>query len=386
MVRKMIKLYYEDSYIKDFTAEVQKCIPKENGYAVLLSQTAFFPTAGGQECDSGTLDGQMVLSVFAQNDEVYHLLKNPIEIGERVFGELDFDERFRKMQHHSAEHIVSGLAFSKFGLNNVGFHLDNSGVTIDYDAEIGEKELSEIEILANEAVWKNLAITASYPTEEELERINYRSKTDILGRIRIITIDGIDICACCVPHLKRTGEIGIIKFTDMVRHRGGVRVKMICGKDAVSDYSEKQKSVIAVSTMLSAPQSDVEKAVLKLKDDFEALKRERAEEIKKLAKVQAENIPKTDGNYYIFSDISDKNALRLLANEGKKQVGGIFAVFSGNDKDGYGYIITAKSGVKDFVKMLNSKLFGKGGGSDTMAEGQLLSAKAEIEAVLKEML
>ncbi|MBR4720761.1 MAG: hypothetical protein IK057_03245 [Clostridia bacterium] len=382
----MIKLYYEDSYIKDFTAKVEKCIPKENGYAVLLSQTAFFPTAGGQECDGGTLDGQEVLSVYTQNDEVYHLVKNPIEVGKTVPGELYFAERFRKMQHHSAEHIVSGLAFSEFGLNNVGFHLDSSGVTIDYDAELSEKELFKLELLANEAVWKNLPITASYPTEEELEKIKYRSKTDILGKIRIITIEGIDVCACCAPHVKRTGEIGIIKFTDMIRHRGGVRIKMICGKDALFDYAEKQKSVFAVSNMLSAPQFEVAKAVLKLKDDFDALKREKAAEIKKLATIQAENIPKTDGNYYVFAEISDKNALRLFANEGKKQVGGMFAVFSGNDKDGYSYIITAKNGVKDFVKTLNTKLLGKGGGSDIMAEGQLLSAKAEIEAVLKEML
>ncbi|MBQ6907565.1 MAG: hypothetical protein IJR79_02780 [Clostridia bacterium] len=382
-MKKMIKLYYEDSYIKDFTAEVKKCIPRENGYAVLLSKTAFFPTAGGQECDSGTLDGQAVLSVFTQNDEVYHIVENPIEIGKTVSGKLDFDGRFRKMQHHSAEHIVSGLAFSEFGLNNVGFHLDGSGVTVDYDAEIGEKELSKLELLANEAVWKNLPITASYPTEEELEKISYRSKIDILGKIRIIEIEGIDICACCVPHLKRTGEIGVIKFTDMIRHRGGVRIRMICGKDALSDYSEKQTSVSAISTMLSVPQVDAEKAVIKLKNDFDSLKREWAEEIKKLAIIQAENIPQTDGNYYVFADITDKNALRILANEGKNRVGGIFAVFSGNDKDGYSYILAAKSGLKDFVKMLNSDLLGKGGGSDIMAEGHVLSAKERIETVLK---
>ena len=382
----MIKLYYEDSYIHSFSAVVEKCVPYNDGYLVLLDRTAFFPTAGGQECDSGALDGQKVLSVILENDEVYHFVKNPIEFGKQVAGEIDWNERFRKMQHHSAEHIVSGIAFSQFGLNNAGFHLDKDGVTIDYDAELSENQLFELERLANEAVWKNLEISATFPTERELENINYRSKTDILGKIRIVTIDGIDICACCAPHIRRTGEIGIIKFTEMVRHRGGVRIKMICANDALCDYSEKQKSVHRISAMLSVPQKEVAEAVLKLKNETETVNREKNEIIKKLALAQAQNIHETDGNFYIFSDIPEKNALRTLANEGKKRIGGIFAVFSGDDETGYSYIITAKNGVLDFVKALNAELSGKGGGRDDTAEGKILTSKEKIESVLRRLL
>ena len=382
----MIKLYDEDSYIHSFSAIVEKCEPRKDGYFVLLSQTAFFPTAGGQECDSGTLDGQRVLSVILENDTVYHLVKNSIEVGKKVACELEWQERFRKMQHHSAEHIVSGIAFSHFGLNNVGFHLDNNGVTIDYDAEISEKELSKLELLANEAVWKNLEISASYPTEKELQKINYRSKTDILGKIRIVTIDGVDVCACCAPHIKRTGEIGIIKFTEIMRHRGGLRIKMICGKDALFDYSEKQKSVCGISAMLSAPQNEVLNAVLRLKNELETVNFEKNDAIKRLAFAQAQNIPEKKGSFYIFTDISEKNALRILANEGKKRIDGIFAVFSGDDKIGYRYIVTAKSGVLDFVKALNAELCGKGGGKPDMAEGRISAAKEKIETVLKRLL
>lgn len=381
----MIKLYDEDSYIRKFTAIVEKCIPQKNGYAVLLSQTAFFPTAGGQECDGGTLDGQTVSAVFIEEGNVYHLVKNPIDEGKTVTGEIDWNERFRKMQHHSAEHIVSGIAFSKFGLSNVGFHLDSNGVTIDYDAEITEKQLSELERLANEAVWKNLEIRSSYPTEKELEDINYRSKTDILDRIRIVEIDGVDVCACCAPHVKRTGETGVIKFTEMIRHRGGVRIKMICAGDALCDYTEKQKNAQSISKMLSVPQNEAADAVLRLKTELETVKREKNEIIKNFAIYQAKNIPKTDGNFYLFTEISEKNALRVLANEGKIRVGGIFAVFSGDDKKGYSYIITAKSGVLEFVKSLNSELSSRGGGKDDMAEGYILKSKSEIEAVLKRL-
>lgn len=380
----MIKLYDENSYIHSFSAVVEKCIMKENGYLILLDKTAFFPTAGGQECDGGTLDGQEVLSVFAEGDEVYHLVKEPIETGKTVSGEIDFAERFRKMQHHSAEHIVSGIAFSRFGLNNVGFHLDNDGVTIDYDAEMSEEQFSELEMLSNAAVWQNLKITASYP--ETLEGINYRSKTDILGRIRIVTIDGVDVCACCAPHVRSTGEIGVIKLTEMTRHRGGVRIKMICAGDAVRDYADKQKSVYGISTMLSAPQKEVYEAVLRLKTELEEVRKDRAETVKRLVKAEAKNIPETNGNFYIFTDIPDKNALRMLANDGKTRIGGMFAVFSGSDEIGYSYIITAESGVSEFVKTLNAELSGRGGGKDNMAEGQISKTKTEIEKVLEKLL
>ncbi|MBR4173413.1 MAG: alanyl-tRNA editing protein [Clostridia bacterium] len=381
----MIKLFDEDSYIREFSATVKSCIPKNDGYAVLLSQTAFFPTAGGQECDGGRLDNQNVEAVFIEDDEIFHIVKSPIEVGKTVSGEIDFRERFRKMQHHSAEHIVSGIAFSRFGLNNVGFHLAGGGVTIDYDGELSENELLGLEFSANQAVWKNAEIKAFYPSEEELSKIKYRSKTDILGRVRIVEIDGIDICACCAPHVKRTGEIGVIKFTEAVRHRGGMRIKMICAGDALSDYTEKQKNAREISNMLSAPQNEISDAVLRLKTELETVKTERNGIVKKLAEKQAEDIPEIDGNFYLFTELSEKNALRMIANKGKMRVGGIFALFSGSDEMGYRYIVTAKSGVSAFLKAFNTELSAKGGGSDEMAEGQVFAARDKIEKTLENL-
>ena len=374
----MIKLYDEDSYIKSFSGKVEKCVPHKDGYLILLDKTAFFPTAGGQECDRGQLDGQPVLAAIEEDDGVYHLVKNPIEVGKTVTGELNWEERFRKMQHHTAEHIVSGIAFSRFGLNNAGFHLDENGVTADYDAEISGKQLAELELCANEAVWKNLAVSAFYPSEKELKSINYRSKSEISGKIRIVTIDGIDVCACCAPHVKRTGEIGIIKFTEAVRHRGGLRIKIICAGDALLDYSEKQNSVFEISKMLSAPQNEVAEAVSKLKSELDSAKKEKNEAVKKLASAQALSIPETSGNYYVFSDISDKNALRILANEGKKRVGGIFLVLSGDDNNGYSYIAVADNDISGFVKSLNAALSGKGGGKGGMAEGHISATREQV--------
>lgn len=379
---KMIKLFDEDSYIKSFSASVVSCEKYQDGYLVLLDKTAFFPTAGGQECDGGTLDGMEVLSVILRDDEVYHFVKNPIEVGKSVTGEIYWADRLRKMQHHSAEHIVSGLAFSQFGLTNIGFHLGADDVTIDYDTEISESGLTELERLANEVVRKNLEISASYPTEAELENISYRSKKEILGRIRIVTIPGVDVCACCAPHVRQTGEIGLIKFTDMMRHRGGVRIRMICAEDALCDYSEKQKNAYEISKMLSVPQNEVADGVSRVLDELSEQKRKNSELQRDFAAYEAQKVPETDGNYLAFTALSDKNAQRLLATEAKKRVNGVFMLVSGDDETGYSYIILGET-ASEAAKKLNAALSGKGGGKNGMAEGRFFASKDRIEAEFK---
>lgn len=381
----MSKLFYEDSYLKRFSAKVESCVFGSGGYSVLLNQTAFFPTAGGQECDKGTLDGQEVLSVTIENGKIYHLVKNPIADGKTVEGELDWSDRFRKMQHHSAEHIVSGLAFSRFGLNNVGFHLGDSDVTIDYDGEITENQLCELELSANKAVQQNLEIKAYFPEDAELEKISYRSKKEILDKIRLVEICGIDICACCAPHVKRTGEIGIIKFTDMMRHRGGVRIRMVCAEDALFDYDKKQKSVFEISKMLSAPQDSVSCAVLRLLKENAEQKRKNSDLNSAFARLEADAIPKTNGNFLMFSVVCDKNAQRMIAKEGKERVGGVFALLSGDDDAGYSYIIAAND-VSEYVKKLNAAFSGKGGGRGDTAEGHFSAKREIIEAEFERIL
>ena len=382
----MMELFYEDSYIKKFSAKAEECLAVDGGYLVTLDKTAFFPTAGGQECDKGTLGGQEVLSVSEENGKIFHLVKNPIAVGGTVVGELLWQDRFRKMQHHSAEHIVSGLAASHFGLNNVGFHLGDGDVTIDYDAEITEEQLFELERFANRVVYENLEIKAVFPTDAELEKIAYRSKKEIIGEIRLVIIDGVDVCACCAPHVARTGEVGMIKFTDMMRHRGGVRIRMVCADDALSDYGKRQKSVYEISKMLSAPQDSVSDAVLRLLEENSEQRRKNGELERKFAKFELEAIPETEGNFIMFSVISDKNALRMIATEGKNRVGGIFLLLSGNDEKGYSYIITASDGVSECVQKLNAALSGKGGGRGDTAEGYFSAKREEIKAEFEKIL
>ena len=218
------KLYYQDSYLSEFEAEVLSCVPKGNKYEVVLSRTAFFPEGGGQTADTGVLvSGQQriqVLDVQEKDGVVLHETDGLLEAGAVVQGELNFQERFLKMQEHTGEHIISGIVHRRFGYQNVGFHLGKEEVTMDYDGPLTEEELRQIEYEANRAVAENIPIVILEPSKEELPHIFYRSKMEIEGQVRIVQIPGYDSCACCAPHVKTTGSVGMIKITGAIRYKG----------------------------------------------------------------------------------------------------------------------------------------------------------------------
>lgn len=381
----MTKLYDIDAYIKEFSATVTSCEKGDDGnHRVILDQTAFFPTAGGQTCDTGIMGEQAVLDVLIEDEIITHIVKNPIPVGETVVCKIDWDVRFRKMQHHSAEHIVSGIATTIFNCNNVGFHLSDKEVTIDYDKEFTESDLILLEQKANEAVWNNLEIDARYPDLADLPNIPYRAKLDLTENVRIVTIPGIDICACCAPHVKHTGEIGVIHLKDMMRHRGGVRIRMICGRDALLDYEEKAKSVVAISNLLSAKQEEVADATENLLTQIADRNRKIAELSKNLAVLKAESIEETQDNICIFEESNDVETLRLLANLGKKKTAKMCCVLSGNDASGYSYIIASENvNLRDISKDINTALAGRGGGREDMIQGSFSATKEEIEKYFK---
>ena len=190
------KLYYADSHLSVFTAQVLACEQTKKGFAVTLDRTAFFPEGGGQSADTGTLGSARVLDAQERGGEVVHFCDAPLPVGEDVEGRLDFEQRLRRMQNHSGEHIVSGLVHGRFGFDNVGFHMGADCMTIDFSGELSPDELMEIEIKANETVRADLPIRAWVPGEAELAALDYRSKKELSGQVRIVEIPGIDRCAC----------------------------------------------------------------------------------------------------------------------------------------------------------------------------------------------
>lgn len=388
------KLFYKDSYTAEFEAVVLSCIQKENRYEAVLDRTAFFPEGGGQASDTGViLAGDRTVEVTDVQEKdgvVLHYVTEVLEEGASVTGKIDFRERFSKMQQHTGEHIISGIVSRDFGYKNVGFHLGKEAVTMDYDGPLTIEELRRIEYEANQAVAEDIPVVVLYPTDAELEQLAYRSKIEIEGQVRIVQIPGYDSCACCAPHVKTTGSIGIIKITGAIRYKGGIRVSMLCGYRALADYNQKEASVLEISNLLSAKQEQVTEAVKRLEQEI----LQQKEKVKKLQETYVDNCLKEeckkletnpDGNLLLFAEELDPAAMRSFANRAMELTKGICGVFVGTEEKGFRYVL-GSSGVdiRETGKALNQRFQGKGGGKPPMIQGSLVGNPEEIRHFIEE--
>ena len=390
------KLFYKDSYTKEFQARVLSCTECQGSYQAVLTRTAFFPEGGGQSADTGffyTKDGQEipVTDVQEKDGTVFHYIASPVKEGEEIKGKLDFEERFSKMQQHTGEHIVSGLVNRHFGYHNVGFHLGTEEVTMDYDGVLTQEDLEQIELEANQAVAENIPVVVLYPSEEELKNITYRSKIEIEGQVRIVQIPGYDSCACCAPHVKEIGSIGLIKIVGAIHYKGGMRVSMLCGFRALSDYRMKERNVVKISNLLSAKQEDTAQAVERLGHEVNRQK----EKIKNLQKryvdlclEEAGNQAKTDPgkSILLFAEELDAGAKRNFVNAAMDMTEGFAGVFVGNDEEGYQYVLGSRTrDIQDAGKKLNACFQGKGGGRPPMIQGSLHGKEQALKEFIQNL-
>ena len=381
----MKKLYYDSPYIKEFEAEVISCEKGKKGYEVVLDQTAFYPEGGGQPTDTGILGGVKVLQVHEKNGIVTHYLENPLAVGEKVQGTIDWENRFIHMQEHSGEHLVSGLIHERFGYDNVGFHMGADEVTIDFNGPIEWDELMEIERKANAIIWDNREIYADFPPKEELAALDYRSKKELTGDVRIVKIPGGDVCACCGTHVKYTGEIGLVKFLSMIHYKGGVRISLLCGKRAMADYEKKREEVQKISVMLSAKPTEISSAVEKMKGEIAKLQEKLSECYRGMIEQKVAELEESDKNIYIIEKEFGAQHLRQLVNrilEEKK--GKTVLALSGNREGGFLYIMGSQNeDMRLLSKELNTLMSGRGGGSPQMAQGTFFVDEENMHAILK---
>ena len=378
------KLYYKDSHCFEFTALVLDCRETARGPALILDRTAFFPEGGGQLADTGSLGVVKVLDVHEKEGEILHYCDGPLMPGERVEGRLDAEQRLVRMQNHSGEHVVSGLAHKLFGCENVGFHMGEDFVTIDFDRELSREQLMEIETLANRAVREDLPVSCTFPEPEALKSLEYRSKLELTENVRIVEIPGVDRCACCAPHVERTGEIGLIKVLDWERHRGGLRLSLACGMLALRDYRVKQENISAISQALSSKRHETAAAVERLLQEQQKSKERIAALSLELARYMAEDREETEGNICVFDSVLDEVALRELVNLLMEKCRGIAAAFSGDDRRGYRYIMGSRElDMRSLAKELNSLIEGRGGGKARMIQGSASASASAIAAVFE---
>jgi alanyl-tRNA synthetase len=378
------KLYYADSHLSAFEACVCKCGEENGRFYIILDRTAFFPGGGGQSCDSGFIGGAEITDVAEIDGEIVHYCaeKPRFAAPETVLCRIDWEKRFSLMQNHSGEHLFSGIAHTRFGCENVGFHMGEDGVTIDLDRELSGEDIGEIERAANEAVWKNVPVTARFPDTEELKTLEYRSKLELTENVRIVDIEGYDSCACCAPHVSKTGEIGLLKVMDYSRHRGGMRIILRCGREAMAVFGEYQASVAEISALLSVKRRDAALAVKRLSAELSEQKH-NCDQIKRefAMKLIAES-SRTEGNLcYFVPDFFEPESMRILLNEAVKLCGGAAAAFVKKPGGGYNYVIASERlDLRALAKKINSAISGRGGGSKEMIQGSALADEKAIRA------
>ena len=377
------KLYDKDSHLKEFTGTVLSCEKTGENYTVTLDRTAFFPEGGGQQSDRGYIGEAYISDVQIKNGEILHFADKPLSVGQAYDCKLDFDFRFRNMQNHSGEHIISGIVHRLYGFNNVGFHL-GAEMTMDFDGELTRRQLDEIEDLANKAVYENLPVKAYYPTDEELKSLDYRSKLDLKENVRIVEIKGVDVCACCAPHVKATGEIGVIKILDFEKYKGGVRLIVKCGADALRDYREKYKNVLEISNLLSTKQFEVSAAVVRLNEQLSAEKAETAALKKRLIAEKAAGFEPDTDKTAVFEDGLDIKELQLLADALCQKAGGIRGAFSGADGAFAFAICGGETALGEFFAKFKAAFNTRGGGRNGIRQGTVCADRAEIERLFKE--
>lgn len=383
-MNKTVRLYDADAYTREFSAKVLSCEPRgDSRYDIITDATAFFPEEGGQCCDKGILGNAKVLHVAIREGVIFHTTDIPLTAGEKVNGKIDFALRYRNMQNHSGEHIVSGLIHKMYGLTNVGFHLGSHDMTMDYNGVLSDEQLCEIEDAANFAIYENLEIIAKYPEKTELDTLQYRSKLDISDGVRIVTIPGYDICACCAPHVARTGEIGMIKFVEVEKYKGGIRIHAHCGSDALADYREKNRTAGELSALLSVKKHEIADAVQRLLSENLKLKAENAEMTTRYCKSVAGSLAPSDNIICIFEKGVGSPGLRTIANGLVTKCPAVIALDEKQTGE-YSFILASSDGMaKTILCALAAKFDTKGGGSDKMVQGTMKGTECDISAFLK---
>ena len=374
------KLYYIDPFMDEFSATVLSCEAGKNGFQVVLDRTAFYPEGGGQPADHGTLGEVTVTDVHEKDGVIFHTCDRAEEIGQTVTGHIDWARRFDHMQQHSGEHIISGILCADYRCDNVGFHLGADVVTIDYNADISWEQALDAERKANEIIWADREVEIDYPSPAELAALDYRSKKELTGKVRIVTFPEADCCACCGTHVLRAGQVGLIKVLSCQKFREGVRIEILCGKRALDYLGRTYDQAKAIGQQLSVKPQDTLAAVERLEAELSAVKARVAHlEESVFESIARENEGK--GDVVLFQSAMKGDSARRLADAVAKRSGGLAAVFVGEDGQ-YAYALVRADGadISPLVKGLNKTLNGRGGGRGGFAQGSVQADRAAIEA------
>lgn len=373
------KLFYKNTYIKDFTSSITKIIEKNKEFHIQLDQTAFFPEGGGQPCDQGYIDDVYVKSVYEDNNRIFHVLDKLPNKLENVNASIDWDRRFDHMQQHLGQHILSAAFEKLHDARTIGFHLGNDYTTIDIDINLSDEDINNVEYLANQIVFNDLTVTAIYPSSQEIAKLPLRKIPSVKDNIRIVRINDFDYSPCCGTHPNRTGEVGLIKIRKWENYKEGIRIDFVCGNRALSDYFVKTNIVNKGSSILSVKDTDVGNGIEKMYEELINFKKENKYLKEKLIEYEAndlinscefiEEIPIIISTFK-GRDFAEIRQLSSIIVNNKCSI-----VILGNTTEENAQIILSRSkdlneiNMKDIFKEIITLLDGKGGGNKFIAQG-----------------
>ena len=372
------RLYESDPSLNSCTAQVISCEKSEGSWLVELDSTVLFPEGGGQLCDRGSVDRVEVMSVFEEEGRIFHRCGSSFAEGQTVSVELDRGARLYHSQQHTGEHILSHSFWKLFGAKNIGFHSDEQLITIDLDMELDREQCAQAERFANEQIWRNGKVDILYRERDDMKDLDVRKVTDKAdGLLRVVVIEDGAVCTCCGTHVERAGSVGMIKIVGWQRHRGGTRLEAVCGSRALEDYCGKSDLLYRLSCNLSCGTDSMEERIESLKAESRALGAKlRACSAKLMDYAAAEALARAEsakGQKCVMASVEGdakdaKQLLNRLTAEGEVLAGVFHA-----DGERVGYMIAKTSGVKvscrEVAAVANGLLNGKGGGSDTFAQG-----------------
>ena len=377
-----VKLFENNSLLKECTATVTACTEKEGQYLVELDQTVFFPEGGGQLSDKGKINDAVVSHVSEKDGHIYHECDKPLEVGTEVKAVLDWKVRLDRMQQHLGEHLLSYACWKLFKANNIGFHMNEDDVFIDLDKELTEEELLKAELYTNEIIWENRPVHISYMDSTEAVKLKEKMRkfnSKLTGTLRIVSVEDADICTCCGTHPPFTGMLGSVKVIRHEKHKGGCRVEFVCGSRALADADKKNSTLLAVAQGLSVKPEQVPDALAKLKADLLAQLDDVKSKLLKIEEAQLqelyENAPMTAAGTKILAvpmdghDAKDikvflpkvtalKKTICLLVAAKPERIS--YAAALGTDTEGDCRVL---------IKLLNEAFGGRGGGKSDCAQG-----------------
>ena len=373
------RIYYTEPYRRSFDATVIAVETSAGHTIVILDQTAFYPTSGGQPYDTGTIGGAAVTDVIDREDgSVAHIVAGTLRPGEVVTGEIDWARRFDHMQQHTGQHVLSAAFDRLFGVRTESFHLGQQSSTIDLAREVTAAEIAKAEDDANRIVWEDVPVAIRFATAEEAAAMPLRKESGRMGSLRLIDVTGYDLSACGGTHVERTGGIGVIAIGSAEKFKGGSRIEFLCGGRALQRFRVWRGALSAMQKHLSVPPIDMAPALERMQEDAKAVQRSVRGFQEKLAVHEAQALLARGGNLIAEVvegwDAQGLKAIAVAATAAQPDV--VVALFTSTSPAQVVIARGASSPVDAaaLLKQLTAAFGGKGGGKADLAQGGGLGA------------